>query len=74
MKRLIAILIFLIFSFLVCLNTVSLLRATSVYCKDVFPGNCTQGGCDEESGWWATRCTIKCSSHTQITCEKPQAI
>jgi len=24
----------------------------NIFCKDVFPGTCTQGGCGAEGGWW----------------------
>lgn len=41
----------------------------NIYCKDVFPGNCTQGGCGAGAGWWAVACVIHCSDTLQITCQ-----
>lgn len=50
-----------------------------VYCKDVFPGTCTQGGCGAELGWEGQDCVIKCTKDKNgfwntITCQRPQEI
>ncbi len=51
----------------------------NIYCKDVFPGTCTQGGCGAISGWTAQDCVIYCAKDRNgfwntITCERPSAI
>lgn len=47
------------------------LYAANVYCKDVYPGECTQGGCDASSGWWGVSCSIRCSANLWIFCVYP---
>ncbi len=74
--------------FLFCVSFVMLFVAIGsgqaggrdIYCKDVFPGTCTQGGCGAQSGWEGQDCVIKCTKDPKtgfwntITCERPQAI
>ena len=41
----------------------------NIFCKDVFPESCTQGGCGAEGGWWGVSCVIHCSETLEITCQ-----
>lgn len=41
----------------------------NIFCKDLFPGTCTQGGCGAEGGWWGNYCEIKCSETLIINCQ-----
>lgn len=50
----------------------------NIYCKDTFPGTCTQGGCGAQSGWRAEDCVIYCTKDRNgfwntISCSRPQA-
>ncbi len=76
--------IFLIL-FLFCASTIAFFVSRSsgqagggnIFCKDVFPGTCTQGGCGAQSGWQAQECVIYCTKDKNgfwntITCERPQ--
>lgn len=42
-----------------------------LWCRDPFPGTCTQGGCDAEPGWWAAGCELHCSPTLLVPCLWP---
>jgi len=64
---------FLGLSALLISGAIELFAGTPLYCKDLFPGNCTQGGCDGEGGWWAINCEIHCRTGLEIKCGYPPA-
>lgn len=43
----------------------------ALWCKDAFPGTCTQGGCDAQPGWYASECLLYCSSSRIVGCVTP---
>ncbi len=57
---------------LVFLGPKPLIAGYALFCKDAFPGTCTQGGCDAESGWHASGCELTCSSRLKVACQVPQ--
>ncbi|MBC7365048.1 MAG: hypothetical protein H5U07_11015 [Candidatus Aminicenantes bacterium] len=83
MKRSILLLAFFLVSLLVFLAGAKFLVADGwagpVYCKDVFPGTCTQGFCVVDSGGLGLFCEIQCkrpsgnNSGTSIICQWPNA-
>ncbi len=54
-------------------GAIKLFAGVPLYCKDLFPGYCTQGGCDGEGGWYAVNCTIHCRTGLEINCGRPPA-
>lgn len=62
--------ILIVFSSILLLGK-SILYGTPIYCKDLYPGTCTQGGCDADSGWWGVLCEIHCSQTRMILCGYP---
>lgn len=40
----------------------------ALWCKDAFPGTCTQGGCDAQPGWYAQECFLHCSTSRIVAC------
>lgn len=55
----------------------SVQAVNNVYCKDVFPGDCTQGGCAADDNWQGQLCKIKCKSNpdgqVEIPCGYPRS-
>lgn len=51
----------------------------NIFCSNVFPGTCTQGGCGAQAGWQAEDCVIRCTVDPKtgfwntISCKRPQA-
>jgi len=57
-----------IFVFLLSLGIAADPHGGNIFCKDVFPGSCTQGGCDAEPGWWGVSCMIHCAEGRDLNC------
>lgn len=83
MKFLRFLLLFLLFSASIGVVFVAITSGQAgggnIFCRDVFPGSCTQGGCGAQSGWTGQDCVIYCTRNSNgtwntITCEKPPAV
>lgn len=69
-SRKVSIVVIGILILLICQHYVESAVGVALFCNSAFPGDCNQGGCDAEPGWYAISCILHCADTREVVCQK----